>query len=304
MRPAWSLVLFTVLSGTGFGLAVAGTLSLKADLIPAQLFRLCSAAAFVLVAAGLFSSLFHLANPRNAWRAIVRVRTSWLSREALLALVFFAVQLAALLYPESFLPWGLGYVQIVVAAATVWCTGMIYASLKTISQWHHPLTGVNYLLAALAGGFVLLAAASGLAGDFRREIAGMAAFVSVLALVGKAAHFRRIGNCRSIRITSATGLSSARVKLLELGHTAPNFLTREFVYECPAGKLRRLRVFALAAGFLLPLALLCASVYLDEGTVLLVLASASMLAGLLAERWLFFAEARHVVRLYHGDESA
>jgi DMSO reductase anchor subunit len=27
------------------------------------------------------------------------------------------------------------------------------------------------------------------------------------------------------------------------------------------------------------------------------------LAGLLAERWLFFADARHTVRLFHGDRS-
>jgi DMSO reductase anchor subunit len=32
----------------------------------------------------------------------------------------------------------------------------------------------------------------------------------------------------------------------------------------------------------------------------LTFAAVSCVAGLLAERWLFFAEARHVVRLYHG----
>ena len=38
------------------------------------------------------------------------------------------------------------------------------------------------------------------------------------------------------------------------------------------------------------------------GAELLGLAWLIMMAGLLLERWLFFAEARHVVRLYQGEQ--
>ena len=37
--------------------------------------------------------------------------------------------------------------------------------------------------------------------------------------------------------------------------------------------------------------------------VLAVLAAASALLGVLIERWLFFAEARHTVTLYYGTEA-
>ena len=38
------------------------------------------------------------------------------------------------------------------AALTVWCTGMIYASLRPIREWHHPLVAPIYLGFALMTG--------------------------------------------------------------------------------------------------------------------------------------------------------
>lgn len=56
------------------------------------------------------------------------------------------------------------------------------------------------------------------------------------------------------------------------------------------------------AVFMLPLSLVY-WVFADTGIVeILVVAWVIMMAGLLLERWLFFAEARHVVRLYQGDQ--
>lgn len=304
MRPALSIVVFTVLSGTGLGLSVALMLSAHARSIDVPTFRLCGILALALVAAGLASSAFHLANPRNAWRAIVRVRTSWLSREAVLAMAYFPLQLGAVLLTGSGFLAPLSVAVVAVALATIWCTGMIYASLKTIPQWNHLLTAVNYVLIALLTGFSLLAAAQAALGESSLSVVAMAAFFGALALWGKLAHFRRIGRAQPISVSSATGFTRARVRLFDLGHTGPTFLTREFVYRCPAARLTLLRRVSVGAGFCLPLALFGVAALVPWPAPPLAAASALSLGGALVERWLFFAEARHVVRLYHGDRQA
>ena len=67
---------------------------------------------------------------------------------------------------------------------------------------------------------------------------------------------------------------------------------------------RLLRWCTLAAGYALPLALLLAASAGGASRAFAVPAAVCCLAGLLVERWLFFAEARHVVRLWHGATDA
>ena len=61
-----------------------------------------------------------------------------------------------------------------------------------------------------------------------------------------------------------------------------------------------LRTLAFRA--LLPFAAALASVALGDavGSALLALAVLSLTLGLVVERWLFFAEAKHAVALYYG----
>jgi DMSO reductase anchor subunit len=82
--------------------------------------------------------------------------------------------------------------------------------------------------------------------------------------------------------------------MLDAGHTGPTFLTREFGYQLKEETGRQLRWLALALAFVLPVLLISA------GSAWAVLALMPCLAGLGIERWLFFAQARHVVRTYHG----
>ncbi len=61
-----------------------------------------------------------------------------------------------------------------------------------------------------------------------------------------------------------------------------------------------LRLLFWIAGIGVPLLWLVAGLDLPSGAAI---AGGACLAGFLAERWLFFAEARHTVRLYHGDRT-
>ncbi|WP_375589902.1 hypothetical protein ABWH89_02745 [Hoeflea alexandrii] len=90
------------------------------------------------------------------------------------------------------------------------------------------------------------------------------------------------------------------MRLLERPHTGENYLTREMVHRIGRKHASRLRMLALVLGGIVP-ALVLAIVGLSGAPALVnLLAAVSMLIGLLAERWLFFAEAEHAVSLYYG----
>ena len=296
MKPALSLVFFTVLSGAGLGLSVFIALFP----LPAEAGAAATAASLGLVAAGLGASVLHLANPKNAWRAVMRVRTSWLSREAVLAAAFFPLMVAGWWLESAVAQWAAA----ACAMLTVFCTAMIYQSLKTIPQWNHPLTALNYLaLSLMSGGVVYHLLASG-GEDFPADAFLLGCILMAAAYMGKEFHYMRIGECKDIEVGAATGFSQARARLLDAGHTGETFLTQEFVYRCPAKKLWWLRQLALYPTFTSALGAMYISVHPFEKNLLLALAAtAAMFAGLLVERWLFFAEAKHSVRAYHGEST-
>jgi DMSO reductase anchor subunit len=75
MHPAFSVIFFTVASGAGFGLFsllfIADTFKLGGGFSNEQLV-IGGIVAMGLIVFGLMSSTFHLANPKNAWRAVSR----------------------------------------------------------------------------------------------------------------------------------------------------------------------------------------------------------------------------------------
>lgn len=309
MHPAFSVIVFSVTAGAGYGalvlLALARYFGVVPDLAPDQMV-LAGLAGLVLVTLGLLSSTLHLANPKNAWRSFTRFKTSWLSREAVFAVLFYPVCLLWL-YSEWVSGWTtltliLGVVTVVIAMLVMLCTPMIYAQLKTIRQWHTFWVPINFmLLGFILGALVLLvlfAWQSLVYNSFLR-------WVQILLLAGvvaKVAYYLYIGRPAGPTINSALGFTQATVRLLDVGHSSGTFLTDEFGYQVARAKLLWLRVITLICGFVLPLLLISGLVgTLGSGLALLALVVA--LVGVLAERWLFFAEARHVVTLYHGAQT-
>ena len=174
---------------------------------------------------------------------------------------------------------------------------MIYASLKTIRQWHTALTPVNYLvLGSMSGAACLLMMESLIFGSQTDLSKSVVLCLIVAGAMCKLIYFYWIGKPAGSTINTATGFTQARVRLLDSGHSSDTFLTHEFGYDPGANKLLRLRVIMLLLVFIAPFLLLF---QFDSPT----LSAASTLIGLLIERWLFFAEARHVVRLFHGDQA-
>lgn len=304
MHPAFSIIVFTTLSGLGYGLAAVLGLGL---LDPGALAtKLAWVAALTLIAAGLISSTLHLGNPQRAWRAFSQWRSSWLSREGVMAILTFlplAVStLAGILADRHLVLTGLA--GTVLSALTVYCTSMIYASLRSVQSWHTKLTPAVYLLLSLSGGLVLATLAA-IAGDGPASGLALAAAAAILAAwIVKHFWWRRLDTLSPLSTPeSATGLGAiGRVRLFERPHVNDNYLTREMGFRVARKHSAKLRRIALLCGGILPVLLMLAVAVWPAGAAgaaAALAAAALFVFGTLAERWLFFAEARHAVMNYY-----
>jgi DMSO reductase anchor subunit len=309
MNPAPSIVFFTTASGAGYGLLFWLGLLRPLGLVPASTAfgLLALGLALLLITAGLFSSLLHLGHPERAWRALSQWRSSWLSREGVAALATYAP--AGLLGLALAFGWPAvgtlaGLLAAVGAVATVWCTGMIYASLKPIRQWHHATVAPGYLLFSAFSGAALLAALSGLAG--RATVpALLAVALGIASLLLKRRYWQVIDEpARTTTLETATGLGRiGRTRPLDPPHTEQNWLLREMGFRLARKHRDRLRPLALT-GFAAAAALALVALPIGgaAGAVLLVAGAVAALAGLLVERWLMFAEATHTATLYYTGQ--
>ncbi len=318
MKPSLSIIFFTVSSGAGLGLlALLALLDVIDHSLRSSALAQGIALALTLVAAGLASSVLHLAKPVNAWRAFSRFRTSWLSREAVFAASLFPVALifGALAWTDDNGPWSVlaALGAVVLSWAVLVSTAMIYASLKPIRQWHSMWTPVNYLLLGHWSGAVLLVALARAHAEDEPSFGLLAIALGIAALIAKIGHWgatmagerdaptleRAIGvreyANKSVR---PPGMTVARARLFDVGHSHGTFLTDEFGFVLARRNAIALRVVALVAGFLFPVAWIVSGA---ASAPMAALAAIACLSGLLAERWLFFAEAQHTVRLYHGQ---
>ncbi len=305
MHPAPSIILFTTLSGLGYGLAMMLGLGL---LDPAHMAtKIGHVLALAMISAGLLSSTAHLGNPQRAWRALSQWRSSWLSREGVMAIATFVplTWSAWLAVIEGRYFWLPGLLGMAMSLVTVYCTAMIYASLKSVQAWHTRLTPACYLLFAIAGGLVLtvfLAACSGAL----TPLLALAAVVALVAAWAMKARWR--GRLTELGVLStpesATGLGGiGRVRLFERPHMTENYLTREMGFRVGRKHAAKLWKIALALGAAMPAVLLLVLAVSGQGVagaVLAALALSAFVIGILTERWLFFAEARHAVMNYYG----
>jgi sulfite dehydrogenase (quinone) subunit SoeC len=315
MHPAYSVLFFTTLSGAGYGLltwlsfAVLGGAARPPQLTGFVMLGV----GLVLVTAGLLMSLAHLGRPERAIKAFSQWRTSWLSREGVAAVATYvpAVGLGLAWYA---LPQGYGAFNLLAlllgvgAIATVICTGMIYASLPTILAWSHPMVVWGYLvLAAATGGilYVAITVATGTIATFEILIS-LAALLAGWAL--KTSYWGNLDDAeRTLTPGDAIGLRAfGHTRQIEPPHTVPNFLMREMGYQVARKHAEKLRQISVLTLFVVPIiALLLIMVAPNALAILLALiAVLTGAVGVFIERWLFFAEAQHVVMLYYGAEAA
>ncbi|MBN9261763.1 MAG: dimethyl sulfoxide reductase anchor subunit, partial [Hyphomicrobium sp.] len=308
-------ILFTTASGAGYGLLVwLGVLS-AFGVLPADRWLGFTglAISLALITVGLLASTFHLGHPERAWRAFSQWRSSWLSREGVAAVATYV--------PAGLLGIGwvflertdgvfalMGLLAAALALVTVYCTGMIYASLRTIRQWNQPLVPWIYIALALATGGLLMLALMYLFGTTRPWFSILTAALVGVALFLKQRYWATIDSEKKTwTIGDATGLGKhGQVRVLDFPHTQANFVMREMGFAVARNHAEKLRGYVRLLAFLVPGALclitLAPSALL--GTLAALLAVVAAGVGVAMERWLFFAEAEHVSMLYYGRPAA
>ena len=305
MHPPWSMIFFTSLTGAAQGLLLmlvgidicraAGVLAVPPE---PGFFLVGALLILVMSAVGLFAASFHLGHTRRAWRAIMMWRTSWLSREAIVMPVFMALVAvwAISLWIGRPLPW-VGVVASALALLLYVCTGMIYGAVKAIRAWATPLTPLNFTLIGIATGAVLASAlAAALAPTLVPVLVTIACVATAVAAFGRGLTlWRNLRPQSNTTLQTALGMRHPRIRQISQGSMGGSFNTREFFHGRSQAFVLKMRWLAVLAGFVLPVVVLLTVPPAAGVLALLVLVQ---MAGILAERWHFFAEARHTQNLY------
>jgi DMSO reductase anchor subunit len=261
-----------------------------------------SALSFALLAAGLVASFFHLGRPERAWRAVLMWRTSWLSREVIVLPAFMAAVLGygAAHYCGTGGTFAIGAAGAVLCLALFVCTGMVYACLKFLQEWHTPLTLLNYTLLGCASGLTLAAAFAAAADwDMARPFGAWAMLLTLAAFIGRAASLVRNARLKpKSTLQSAIGVRHPRIAQKAQGQMGGSFNTREFFHGKAPVVMRSVKWLFLVLAFPLPVALLAIGAP-GSNPALLAAAFVVQYIGLLAERWFFFAQANHPQNLYY-----
>jgi len=322
MHPAFSVIFLTTLIGVGQGLFLAlytGQVYSLANLLPAQdsqgFYAVGSLLSFLFMGVGLLASFFHLGRPERAWRSVTQWRTSWLSREVIMLPLFMLLvfMYGVVHYFELTETWFiiqgalpvdatlvLGLLASISAFLLFGCTAMIYASVKFLQEWHTPLTPVNYTLLGMASGFMLAAAFSAYSGiDLAMFYGTWAVIFTLMGLITRGLSLYRNRKIKhSFSLQSAIGVRHNKMAQKAQGFMGGSFNTKEFFHGQGDAVMRQMKYSFMLLVFPVPVGLIVAS-FMQESVSLSAMAFGIQYLGLLAERWYFFADAKHPQNLYY-----
>jgi len=321
MQPAFSVIFLTTLIGMGQGLFLAlytGQVYFALNVVEKAstdvFYSTGSAVSILLLVLGLVASVFHLGRPERAWRAASMWRTSWLSREVIVLPI--AMGLIFLYGLVHFMGWNLTVLTIgaviidlsfiigLVATLAVFslyiATGMIYACLKFLQEWHSPLTVINYILLGSVSGFTM---ATLIAAYKQAELipffAGWSIVLLVLAFIFRGASLIRNKRLRpKSTVQTAIGIRHNQIKQKSMGFMGGSVNTRDFFHGKTAFFLRSIKTIFISLVFVIPMVLLIIALF-KPSLMILSIATGSMYLGLIAERWYFFAEGNHPQNIYY-----
>ncbi|QWD91252.1 DmsC/YnfH family molybdoenzyme membrane anchor subunit [Polynucleobacter sp. MWH-Braz-FAM2G] len=307
MRPQFSIIFFTTLAGMAQGLLFFIALSnLYSQATPnAFLTHLALPVAFALLALGLVASFFHLGHPERAWRAAMMWRTSWLSREVIALPALMGATLVTYFYAAtSQVPQWLWLALLVTTFALWICTAKIYQCIRFIQEWSHPSTLSNFILLGMTSGWLLLELLIALWGDdaFQMIDAPLSIVAFILLFLSfnlKLWMWRRNRHLKpKSNLSSATGIKGSNIRQTSMGLMGGSFNTREFFHHQTDRVIANIRKIILLCAYVIPMVLMAYTIT-SPNVLLIGLALFINYLGLLAERWMFFAEANHPQNLYY-----
>lgn len=309
MNPAFSVIFLTTLVGAGqglflaiYGVEIAIALNLLRIESGDSIFILGSLISLLLSGLGLIASFFHLGHPERAWRAAAMWRTSWLSRECIVLPLFMVAVFA---YGcAHYAGWGatlvVGAIASVLCLALFICTGMIYVCIRFLQEWASPLTLVNFILLGSASGLTLATAlAAFIEPSLIRPLAMLAMVLTAIGFLMRGASLMRNSWLKpKSSLQTAIGVHHPRIVQKSQGFMGGSYNTREFFHGQTPHFLRSIKWIFLTFAFIAPLVLLSMGLSAVSAGLFSV-AFIVQYAGLIAERWFFFAQANHPQNLYY-----
>lgn len=321
MNPAFSVIFLTTLIGVGQGLFVAmvtGQSISALGFLPEQSNQFYVFGSMVVIGfliAGLIASFFHLGHPERAWRTAAMWRTSWLSREVIVLPLLMGVTIVYGLI--HYFGWDLsdvgitngysgdlalimGVVGVIITFALFICTGMIYACIKFLQEWSHPLTVINFTLFGLCSGFLLATLiAQYRAPDFANLFGGYSLALLFLVLITRTWSLYRNSNIRpKSTLQSAIGVRHNIIQQKSQGFMGGSVNTRDFFHHVGPMFFKSIKWIFLLLVFPVAMTLLISGM-MQQSMMLLAIAFVLQYIGLIAERWFFFAQANHPQNLYY-----
>ncbi len=312
MNPPFSIIFLTTFIGMGQGLFWALYFGQVQNYCTSKMLSNLSfyftgnLAVFFLLILGLIASVFHLGHPERAWRTAAMWRTSWLSREVIVLpmfMLFVFINLILLFLPDHRITYifFVGGVGCLLSLALFICTSMIYACLRFVQEWHSSFTFINFTLMGAASGFIL---ATLLATYYLPTTATFVYGVLALALTALAFISRNLSLRRNKKLRPKSTIQSAlgvqgKIVQKSMGAMGGTFNTRAFFHGKKKIFLRSIKWIFLVLGFLLPMFFILTQLILGFNFVLMTVTLIMHYIGLVAERWYFFAEAKHPQNLYY-----
>lgn len=150
------LVLFTTFSQMAVGAWLMLQLLVRKERISARAARACAMVIFVLTALAMGCSTLHLGDPLGAYRALLGIGHSWLSREILIFGGFFALTFLYLLPQiKGSLRQLVGFGGSVAGILGIVITAMVY-TLPARPAWDSIFPLLFFLLTAFTAGPLLI----------------------------------------------------------------------------------------------------------------------------------------------------
>ncbi len=307
MRPQLSIILFTTLAGMAQGLLFfIALLNIEAPVLSAPFIAILALpVSFVLLTLGLVASFFHLGHPERAWRAAMMWRTSWLSREVIALPAVMALTAITFFFVISGMVPAWLWAALLISTLALWiCTAKIYQCIRFIQEWSHPSTLSNFILLGLTSGGLLLEFLLMLWNDPSVPlgmglISGANFILLFLALNLKLWIWRRNQQLKpKSNLASATGIKGNNIRQTSMGFMGGSFNTREFLHHQTDRVISNIRKIILLMAYIGPMILLAFSMN-SPSVAQIAFALFIHYIGLLAERWMFFAEANHPQNLYY-----
>ena len=307
MRPQFSIIFFTTLTGMAQGLFFfLALINLEAPVFSASFISMLALpASFILLTLGLVASFFHLGHPERAWRAAMMWRTSWLSREVIALPAVMLLTAMTFFYIQSGVVPAWLWAAVIMGTLVLWiCTAKIYQCIRFIQEWSHPSTLTNFILLGLSSGgllleFLLLAWNDPNTPLGISLISGVNFILLFLALNLKLWIWRRNQKLKpKSNLASATGIKGMNIRQTSMGFMGGSFNTREFFHHQTDRVINNIRKVILLMVYVGPMLLLALNMS-SPSAFQIALALLMHYLGLLAERWMFFAEANHPQNLYY-----